>query len=345
MARPLKTTNGKSLATTGQSNYLTTSYYDYTAQEKRILYRVVEQAWKYVQEQKINLKEHPIADIIYQDKTFTMHITDFMNKEQKKCRGGNTDKEVYDAFLALKAKDISGYNSVNGTWMVASIVNSAYKLKDGIITFSVAGPVWQSALDFSSGWSPIDLTIAMELKSAYSMRFFEIARKYHDTRFWNVSIKEFREIFGCEEKYLAHNDLKRYIIDNAKEELDRVAPWSFSYEQHKIGRKVERFTFYFYEIPKNKREEETRKELLSKYPQAAIRPEVKDWLKNKMCFNTGQIRSNVKLIDELQRIFQNDTIPELEETFQYITKQGFRPQENIGWFIQNLKKKIENAQL
>lgn len=85
--------------------------------------------------------------------------------------------------------------------------------------------------------------------------------------------------------------------------------------------------------------------MLSKYPQAAVRPEVKDWLKNKMGFNTGQIRRNVQLFDELQRIFQNDTIQELEETFQYTAKQGFRPQENIGWFIQNLKKKMENAQL
>lgn len=342
MARPLKT-NGKELPTTGQSNYLTTAKYDYTPQEKRILYRVVEQAWAYIQKQGINLKNKPVAEIIFQDKNFTMPITKFMNKEQLKSRGGNTDKEVYEAFLSLKAKDISGYNSINGTWIVSSIVNSAYKLKDGMITFSVAGPVWQSALDFSSGWSPLDLTIAMELKSAYSMRFFEIARRFHDTKFWNVSIKEFRETFGCEDKYLAHNDLKRYIIDNAKDELDRVASWSFSYEQHKVGRKVDRLTFYFYEIPKNKREEETRKEILSQYPQAVIRPEVKEWLKNKMYFNTGQIRSNIKLIDELQRIFQNDTIPELEETFQYIAKQGFRPQENVGWFIQNLKKKVENA--
>ena len=177
------------------------------------------------------------------------------------------------------------------------------------------------------------------------MRFYEIALRWSDTKIRKISLEDFRDLFGCKEKYPAFNDMKRYIIDNAKEELDRVAPWSFSYEQHKVGRKVESFTFYFYEIPKNKREETERKELLSKYPQAVIRPEVKDWFKNKMGFNTGQIRSNVQLIDELQRIFQNGTIPELEETYQYITKQGFRPQENIGWFIQNLKKKIENAQL
>lgn len=186
--------------------------------------------------------------------------------------------------------------------------------------------------------------MAMELKSAYSMRFFEIAKRWSDTKIWNISVENFKEMFGCKAKYPRLESLKRCVIDNAKEELDRVAPWSFSYEQHKVGRKVDSFTFYFYEIPKNKREEATHKELLSKYPQAAIRPETKDWLKNKMGFNMGQIRSNVKLIDELQRIFQNDTIQELEETFQYIAKQGFRPQENIGWFIQNLKKKIENAQ-
>jgi hypothetical protein len=64
-----------------------------------------------------------------------------------------------------------------------------------------------------------------------------------------------------------------------------------------------------------------------------------------MGFNQAQLRSNVKLIDELQRAFQNDTVSELEETFQYIAKQGFRPQENVGWFIQNLKKKVENTKL
>lgn len=43
-------------------------------------------------------------------------------------------------------------------------------------------------------------------------------------------------------------------------------------------------------------------------------------------------------------MFHNDTLSELEVFFQDIAKQGFRLQENIGRFIQNLKKKIKNAQ-
>lgn len=119
--------------------------------------------------------------------------------------------------------------------MVASVVNSAYKQENGLITFSIVGPVWQSVLDFSAGWFLLDLTIAMELRSVYSMRFFEIARQYHDTHFWHVS------------------------------------------------------NFY-----------------------------------------------------EFQQIFNERAIEELEETFQYISSCRCRPQENIGWYIQNIKKKVEN---
>lgn len=345
MPRPLKTTNGKSLPTTGQSNYLTAARYKYTVQEKRILYRVVEKAWEYVQQQGIKLKKQPVANIIFRDKTFDMPITSFMTKEQKANRGGQTDKDVYDAFLSLREKDISGYNSVNGTWMVASIVNSAYKMKDGMVTFSVAGPVWQSALDFSAGWSPLDLTIAMGMKSAYTMRFYEIARQYHDTKVWkNVTPKEFREIFGCEDKYPRIYDIQKYVIDVAKKELDKVAPVSFTCEVKKVGRRVESFTFKFYDIiGKAPTVDEEKKDLLSQYPLAAYQPEVKNWFKNKMGFKDFQLKGNAKTIEEFQRIFQNNTIQELEETFQYIAKQGFRPQSVIGMFINNIKSKIENA--
>jgi hypothetical protein len=339
MARPVKA-QSKDIR---QSNYFTTAKYDYTLQEKIILYRVAEQAFEYREANKEWFEQHEGEYIARDHVSFRLPITHFMTKEQKADGGGKCYDDVVAAFKSLTSKRIEF--QTKDAFSFGALLNSADREPgDGIIYFTVHKFVWQSALDFTKGFTKFDLVVAMELKSAYSMRFFEIAKRWSDTKIWNISVENFKEMFGCKAKYPRLESLKRCVIDNAKEELDRVAPWSFSYEQHKVGRKVDSFTFYFYEIPKNKREEATHKELLSKYPQAAIRPETKDWLKNKMGFNMGQIRSNVKLIDELQRIFQNDTIQELEETFQYIAKQGFRPQENIGWFIQNLKKKIENAQ-
>lgn len=338
MARPLKVENQMMQ----QSNYFTTARYDYTAQEKRILYRVAEKAYEYRMANKKWFEQHDGEFVANGHVSFTMPITKFMNKEQQDNGSGECYEQVVDAFKSLVDKRISFRGK--GCFSFGGILNYADQNRgQGTISFMVHKFVWQSALDFTKGFTKLDLVVAMELKSAYSMRFFEFAKQWSDRMHCVITVEEFREMFRCQDKYPAVYDIKRYIIDNAKEELDRVAPMSFDYECNKEGREIKSFTFHFYEISKNKRKEETRKELLSKYPQAAVLPEMKQWLKNKMGFNTGQIRSNVQLIDELQRIFQNDTIQELEETFQYIAKQGFRPQENVGWFIQNLKKKVENA--
>lgn len=54
MARPIKT-QSKDIQ---QSNYFTTAKYDYTLQEKIILYRVAEQAFEYREANKEWFKEH-----------------------------------------------------------------------------------------------------------------------------------------------------------------------------------------------------------------------------------------------------------------------------------------------
>ncbi|MGL4907814.1 MAG: replication initiation protein [Bacteroidales bacterium] len=344
MARPIK----EKALKVEQSNYLTTAQYDYTPQEKRILYRIVEKAYDFKTQNEEWFKEHIGEYVAKEHVPMTLPVTSFMNKEQRELAGGTQYKEVTDAFDALVKKTISitfktnskGYK--RGDYVGGSLVNLP-ELKDGIMSFVVHKFVWQSALDFSMGFTKLDLTTAMRLKSAYSMRFFEFAKKWSDTKYWKVSIEEFREVFGCVDKYPALYDLKRYIIDNAKKELDEVAPWSFNYICHKVGKKIDSFEFFFYENLKNKNEEEERKDLLSKYPQAAASSEIRQWFKHKMKFTTQQINSNIKLLDALNCAFQNSTIDELEETFQYISAQGCRPQENIGWFIQNLKKKVENA--
>ncbi|MEO3257680.1 replication initiation protein, partial [Parabacteroides distasonis] len=242
MARPIKT-QSKDIQ---QSNYFTTAKYDYTLQEKIILYRVAEQAFEYREANKEWFKEHEGEYIAKDHVSFRLPITHFMTKEQRADGSGKCYDDVVAAFKSLTSKRIEF--QTKDAFSFGALLNSADREPgEGIIYFTVHKFVWQSALDFTKGFTKLDLVVAMELKSAYSMRFYEIARRWSDTKIWKISVEDFRDLFGCKEKYPAFNDMKRYIIDNAKEELDRVAPWSFSYEQHKVGRKVESFTFYFYE--------------------------------------------------------------------------------------------------
>lgn len=74
MARPIKT-QSKDIQ---QSNYFTTAKYDYTLQEKIILYRVAEQAFEYREANKEWFKEHEGEYIAKDHVSFRLPITHFM---------------------------------------------------------------------------------------------------------------------------------------------------------------------------------------------------------------------------------------------------------------------------
>ena len=319
--------------------------YKYSPVEKRILYRVAEQAWEYTQQKKIIIKNTKVTEKVIEDKTFIMPITHFMSNEQLDRRCGFTDRQVFEAFLALKERDISGYNSINKKWQVASIICSAYKLDEGMVQFTVAFQVWQSALDFSKGFTPLDIGFAMQLKSVYSMRMYEMCKQWERKGFRSISMENFREEFGCKEKYKKTSDLKIYVLDFAKKELDTASPVSFNFQFEKVGRKVVNihFTFYhthLYQKPKNPNE----KYLLSKDPTNAIPKEMREWLGFKLNISQEQINRNIKLFYDFSQGFAEDTMKELNETFNYMTSRYKRPTENVGYFIGNLKAKLENLQ-
>ena len=167
MARPLKVENQMMQ----QSNYFTTARYDYTAQEKRILYRVAEKAYEYRMANKEWFEQHDGEFVANEHVSFTMPITKFMNKEQLENSGGEQYEQVVEAFKSLVDKRISFRGK--GCFSFGGILNYADQNKgEGTISFMVHKFVWQSALDFTKGFTKLDLVVAMELKSAYSMRFF-----------------------------------------------------------------------------------------------------------------------------------------------------------------------------
>lgn len=103
MARPVKVDN----QLLQQSNYFTTARYDYTAQEKRILYRVAEKAYEYRMANKEWFKEHDGEYVANNHVSFTMQITDFMKQEQRMDASGKDYEDVVDAFKSLVDKRIS----------------------------------------------------------------------------------------------------------------------------------------------------------------------------------------------------------------------------------------------
>lgn len=325
-----------------QSNYITTARYDYSPTEKRILYRVVEKAWEYRLANAEYFKSHDGELVVKKHVEFTMPITAFMTEEQYQDGSGKYYQDVVGAFKSLVDKRISFIGK--DEFSFGGILNFADKNKgEGTITFMVHKFVWQSALNFTRGFTKLDLEIAMQFKCAYTMRFFELIKEWQDRGTFTLSVQELREMFGCQDKYPLMNDFKRYVIDKANKELDDNSYLSFDYYSNKVGREIRSFTFTIKEVRKNLSATKEQQQLIENNPEAALPWDIRTWIINKLGIEKKQLYSNMNTFYELYRLFPNDTIREMEETFQYIINvQGKRPQTNVGLFITNLKAKIKN---
>lgn len=343
MARPIKQANQTDYPVP-QGNYITTAMFDYSPAEKRILYRIVEKAYEYRKANAEWFKKHGERFIAKEHVTFRLPITSFMTKTQQSNCGGREYDEVVNAFDALTKKRIDFRTPKSFSF--GHLLNSADRDEgEGTIYFTVHKFVWQSALDFSKGFTLLDLNFAMQLKSAHSMRMYDMCKQWEKKGFRSISIDNFRDEFGCKDKYPLTHDLKRYILGVAKKELDATSPVSFDFQFEKVGRKVVNihFTFYhthLYQEPKNPNE----KYLLSKDPINAIPKEMREWLGFKLNISQDQINRNIKLFYDFSQEFAEDTMKELNETFNYMSSNNKRPAQNVGFFIGNLRTKLENLQ-
>ena len=347
----------KESALVNQSNYFTFARYSYTATEKRILYRVLEQAWKVRKANEEWFKQHDGDIHVDEHVEFTMPIINFMSKEQKESNSGQHYQDVYDGFKSLHDKDICFKWDAGFT--VGSIINRAdWNKGKGTVRFEVNKLVWQAALDFFHGAKLIDIVTAMNFRSPYTMRFYELICSFWKdeakSHIFSLSLDEIRAEFKCQDKYKLTYELKRRVIEPAKRELDESSPLTFTYGPYpddenddRKRKKIEGYTFVVVENDKVKTKEmkeEELKTLTRKYPFSAYLREVKNWLTNKMNFDDKQLAMNATTFYEFQEQFKGREIEQLEETFQYIqNKRGLRPQNNPGMFVYNIKMKVNQA--
>lgn len=105
-------------------------------------------------------------------------------------------------------------------------------IKDGIINADIEPEVWRLAVDFSMGYRAYELGILVGLRSLYSMKLYPYLCRQTDPNALTMSIDDCKKFMGVADKYKGKPlDFIRKCIDPAKEELDRVAPWSFDYEK------------------------------------------------------------------------------------------------------------------
>lgn len=99
----------------------------------------------------------------------------------------------------------------------------------------------------SKNYTKYQLKEITQLKSVYSVRFYELFREtlgqYKNTRI--IEIDKMRQMFELENKYSRTNDFKEKVIDRAIEEINEKSPMLVSFKPKKKGRKIISFEFSF----------------------------------------------------------------------------------------------------
>lgn len=312
-----------------QSYILTTARYDFSITEKRILYRLVEMANKAIEPFKKTLKAgcydiklSEVQSDLFGDAIVTLSLKDVLPV------GYTNYDEAKKAFKSLSKKGIE-YEDED-TWYHCNFISSIKINKNtGIATLRIENVVWDVICKFSKGFHKYELLTAMQLKSVYSMRLYELVS--NNKIDLTYSIDDLRKMFGLSDKYKQVNDFIKRTIEVAKKELDEVSPFTFNYEliKGKYG-KITGIIFTPIHQERNHDEGVRRKELEAKLGiNFDISPEIMRKLKGQCNFTTKEIKANRDTWIKAQKL-----IPNLNELLTDLSVRANAEADNPkGWII------------
>jgi Initiator Replication protein len=87
----------------------------------------------------------------------------------------------------------------------------------------------------------------MELKSGYSIRIYEILKRWQFINDVEIPLDDLRKMVGATDKYLEYHNFKKRVLAPAQKEISAKTDLAFAYKEVKSGRKVVAIRFFIRE--------------------------------------------------------------------------------------------------
>ncbi len=158
---------------------------------------------------------------LWGENTVTMPLADITGDSDNRSKPRK-------AIIALMQEVIEAEDE-DGDWFAFPFLTFA-QVKNGMLTVKVRQELWQVFMDFRKGFRRFELQAALQLKSTYSLRLYKLVSEQQSKEYLDFQLDELKKMLGVGDKY--HNkpySFFKKVLDPAKEELDKVAPWTFSY--------------------------------------------------------------------------------------------------------------------
>lgn len=234
-----------------ESFQMTTLRNDFGVFGQRTLVRLIEASQQFLEGYKIgDCIKYQVTEDLWGYRRIKMPLTAIL-QENDTTNYTKARKELEQ--LVKKSVTFEGEkNDIT----VALITRVDFDKVNGDAILDIAPEIWGAILDFSKGFRRFEMAKVLQLRSAYSMRLYQLMSGQE--RPLEYSLDNLKSIFGLENKYPRPVDFIKRVIIPAKEELDRLAPYSFDYKpifrsDSKPGKPgIAGIRFYPYFIPGNR---------------------------------------------------------------------------------------------
>ena len=98
-------------------------------------------------------------------------------------------------------------------------------------------------LELKRRFAKYDLHNIVGLQSTHSIRMFEILKSYEYQGEVKLEVEYLKTVLELGDKYKLYADFRRYVIDKAREDLEKYCDISFDYREIKKSRKVDELHF------------------------------------------------------------------------------------------------------
>ena len=284
-----------------QSYILTTSRYDFSVYQKRIMYLLVKIAQADLNGKKLD-KNYLIGETLFGDKKISMRYSDLMEEDHRNY------KRIKDALWSLNDKKFEYHDRASGWESLHRLIDKPKINKETkALEFQVDDIVWKVILDISAkGWRKYEIDRAMSFESVYAMRFYELVSGTLDGYIQQFTIEALKEMFHLVGRYKQINDFLKRVVIPAKTELDAKSPYSFNYKMIKAkgSRKYTSILFTTIIIPENQNQEVEKKALQKETSSSHfLDKELRRYLMDKYAFDEKGLRSNIELIESSLKAF------------------------------------------
>ena len=210
-----------------QHNHLIEAKYKLTLQEKRLMCWLASQ----VKQTDEDFKEHTIST-----KEFSSLVDSSGNALHKTLE--LVTHKLMQKIITIRKMDGKGFKKA------ALLGGADYLAGEGLLKLSFHPYLKPYMLQLKERFTKISLGDVMGLRSVHAIRIYELVKQHENLGKREISVKDLRGYCGIEEEqYKNINDLKRFLLEISKKEINNKTDILIDYEEIKTSRKVTSILF------------------------------------------------------------------------------------------------------